>query len=120
LGEEAGWLIDDQDVRIFVQDFEPARDLAGLGAIREELDRGVGRDLSTGLVAAFAVEVDPAVPHRFLGGPPREAEPIGGKLIEADRWTRWFGEQCVRGFLGAKSNPLGGTEPMRRTGRGYP
>ncbi len=85
LGEQAGGLVDDQDVRVFVENLEPAGDLPGLGPIGEELDRRVDRDLPAGLVAALAVEVDPAVPHGLLGGPAREPEPIGHQLVESDR-----------------------------------
>ena len=62
LGEQAGGLVDDQDVRVLVQDPEPAGDLARLGPVGEERDRGVVGDLAAGAEtlrrAGFGVEAN--------------------------------------------------------------
>ncbi len=106
LSEQSGGLVDDQDVRVFVEDPEPAGDLPGLGPIREELDRGVDRDLAAGLVADLAVEVDPPIPDSLLRGSTRQAEPLGDQLVQTDR--SWAGVRGPR---------RSGTFREERTGR---
>ena len=87
-GQEAGGLVHDQDVAVLVQHAEPAGDRPRLGPAGEVLDRRVGLDLAPGLVAAVARHVDPAVAHRILGGPARQAEPLGHQLVETHRHAK--------------------------------
>ena len=85
--EQAGRLVDDQDVRVLVQDPEPAGDLAGFGAAWEEghpVARVVGH-LAARLVGHGAVDLDPTIADRLLGGPPRQREAVGDQLIQANR-----------------------------------
>ena len=98
LGEKTCGLIHDQDVWVFVEDLEAACDLPRLGAIREEFEARVGRDLATGFVAAFAFEVDSTVAHRLLRGSTGETEAVGNQFIQADRHGRGLGRQVSRGL----------------------
>ena len=84
-GQDAGGLVDDDDVGVLEQDVElRADDAAGLGAVGVEVEDGVGSDEAAGFVAAGAVEVDAAGADGFLGGGAGEGEAFGDEFVDAD------------------------------------